>query len=203
VAVAGILGGTFDPVHRGHISAATQLLGAADLGEVWLMPNADPPHRAVPPVASAADRLRMVELAVQGIDGIRASALEVERGGRSYTIDTLRALRRADPERQVALLLGFDAALQIRAWHEAEALFREASFVVFSRPSVAFQSAQLSQLGFPPSATTLVHIETPPISARTIRERLGRGEPVDAMIAPAVAAYIRDHHLYPPHNGMG
>lgn len=201
--VTGILGGTFDPVHRGHLSAATQLLGVADLAEVWLMPNAQPPHRTVPPVASAADRLRMVELAVDGIDGVRASAFEVERGGRSYTLDTLRALRRANPDRPLALLLGFDAALQIRAWHEADAVLREARFIVFSRPSVALKSAQLSELGFPPRATTRVQIETPPISARTIRERLSRGEPVDAMVVPAVAAYIRDHGLYPPHNRMG
>ena len=167
------------------------------------MPNSQPRHRTVAPVASAADRLRMVELAVEGLDRIRASAFEVEQGGPSYTIDTWRALRRADPEGALTLLLGFDAALQIRAWHEADALLREAHFIVFSRPSVALKSAQLSELGFQASTTTLVQIETPPISARTIRERLSRGEPVDAMVAPAVAAYIRDHGLYPPHNRMG
>ncbi len=166
------------------------------------MPNGQPPHRTVPPVASARHRLLMVELAVEGIDGIRASAFEVERGGPSYTIDTLRALRRTDPEREVALLLGFDAALQIRGWHEADALLREARFIIFSRPWVALKSAQLSELGFP-ATTTLIQIETPPISARTIRERLVRGEPVDAMVVPAVAAYIREHGLYPPHNRMG
>jgi nicotinate-nucleotide adenylyltransferase len=203
VAITGILGGTFDPVHRGHISAATQLLGRAGLTEVWLMPNARPPHRTMPPVASAIDRLAMVELAVEGLHAIRASALEVERGGVSYTIETIRELRAADPDRRFTLLLGADAALQIRAWHQSEALLSESSFVVFSRPPVAFDPGQLEQLGFPPGRTRQITIETPAISARTIRDRFRHGQAVGEMIAPAVAAYIRDHALYPAFGGMG
>jgi nicotinate-nucleotide adenylyltransferase len=194
--VTGILGGTFDPVHLGHLAAATSLLGQAGLEEVWLMPNARPVHRANPPMASPEDRLRMVELAVLGRPGLRASALEVERGGPSFTIDTLEALRRADPSRPIRLLLGFDAALQIRSWHRAQELLEEAHFVIFSRPSVKLLPAELDRLGFPAGRTRVASIETPSISAETVRRRLAAGEPVDGMLSAPVLAYIREHRLY-------
>lgn len=201
--VTGILGGTFDPIHRGHLSAATQLLARAGLGEVWLMPNAQPPHRSTPPLASPQDRLEMVRLATEDVDGLSASALEVERGGASYTIDSLRLLRRSQPNRPLRLLLGFDAALQIQAWHEARALLSEASFVIFSRPQVGLDPHQLELIGFPPDRTEVVTMRTPAISARMVRERLGRGEPVFDLLTAEVADYIRDRGLYRPEARMG
>src|SRR5437660_3251766 len=118
----GILGGTFDPVHNGHLAAAGQLLRVADLDQVWLMPNAMPPHRTASPVAGAQDRMRMVELAVAGQPALVPSRVEVDRGGVSYTIDTVRQLAHEFPGQRFALLLGSDAALQIRSWHDADAL---------------------------------------------------------------------------------
>ncbi|MEO6796156.1 MAG: nicotinate-nucleotide adenylyltransferase [Candidatus Dormibacter sp.] len=201
--MTGILGGTFDPVHRGHLSAATQLKSRAGLDEVWLMPNAQPPHRARPPLAPAADRLRMVQLAVAALEGISASSLEVERGGVSYTIDTVRQLRHNEPLRAFTLLLGSDAALQIRTWHACETLLDEASFTIFSRPDVSMEAGELERLGFPPRRTQLVTLRTPPISARMVRERLAQGRPVDAFLVPAVATYIHERGLYLPANRMG
>src|SRR5256714_14535796 len=99
----GVLGGTFDPVHNGHLAAARQLRGVANLDQVWLMPNATPPHRTAAPVASAQDRMRMVELAVAGLDGLVPSRIEVDRGGISYTIDTIRQLARDLPGQRFAL----------------------------------------------------------------------------------------------------
>lgn len=160
------------------------------------MPNARPPHRATPPLASAEDRLQMVRLATAAIGGLSASALEVERGGVSYTIDSLRAIRRSDPDRPLRLLLGSDAALQIRSWHEFSALLREASFVIFSRPPQALDPAQLERLGFPLERTELLSLDTPAISARMVRERLRRGEPVIDLVTPQVAEYIRERGLY-------
>src|SRR2546427_13172304 len=93
----GILGGTFDPVHNGHLAAARQLLGVADLDKVWLMPNATPPHRTAAPVAPADDRMRMVELAVAGHDRLLASRTEGDRGCLSYTIATIAHLPRRYP----------------------------------------------------------------------------------------------------------
>lgn len=201
--MTGILGGTFDPLHLGHLAAATQLQVAAGLTEVWLMPNCRPPHKVSPPVASPGQRLRMVELGIRGLPGLRACDLEVERGGVSYTVDTLRALRAKWPETGFTLLLGFDAALQIGAWHEVATILREASFVIFSRPSVEMPASRLDDLGFPAARTRLVQITTPAISARVIRDRLALGERVDDLIPPAVATFIREHGLYPAHDGVG
>ena len=121
------MGGTYDPVHNGHLAAARQLRDEAALESVWLVPNAHPPHRSAAPVASAEDRMRMVELAARDRAGLIASRIEVDRGGISYTIDTVRELARSRPGRRFELLLGSDVALQIRAWHEADALLKEAS----------------------------------------------------------------------------
>lgn len=197
------MGGTFDPVHRGHLSAATQLLTRAQVDEVWLMPNAQPPHRATPPLASARDRLQMIRLATAEQGGLRASALEVERGGVSYTIDTLREVRRLEPHRRLRLLLGSDAALKIQSWHEWQALLREASFTIFSRDSQPLEPVQLERLGFPRERTELVALDTPAISARMVRSRLERGEEVLDLVTPEVAEYIRDRGLYRSQARMG
>ena len=194
--VIGIMGGTFDPVHSGHLAAARQLRDVADLVEVWLMPNAMPPHRSAAPVASADDRLRMVRLAVDSQPGLVPSALEVDRGGISYTIETVRELGRAFPERPFAILLGSDVALQIRSWHDADALLNEARFVIFNRPETTLAPQTLHELGFEPSRTQIVHLDTPAIAAHQVRDRLARGAPIDDLVPAAVAEYIRSHHLY-------
>jgi nicotinate-nucleotide adenylyltransferase len=192
----GILGGTFDPVHNGHIAAARQLLGVADVHQVWLMPNATPPHRTAAPVAPAEDRMRMVEVAVAGYDGLVASRVEVDRGGISYTFDTIRELAREYPGQRFTLLIGSDAALQIRSWHNADALLDEASFVIFNRPETALAPQTLHELGFAPARTRIVHLDTPPIAAHQVRDRLARGAPIDDLVPAGVADYIRAHELY-------
>ncbi|MDQ6712940.1 MAG: nicotinate (nicotinamide) nucleotide adenylyltransferase [Candidatus Dormibacteraeota bacterium] len=197
------MGGTFDPVHNGHLAAAGQLLGVADLDQVWLMPNATPPHRTAAPVAPAPDRMRMVELAVAGHDGLLASGLEVGRGGISYTIDTIRELARAYPGQRFALLIGSDAALQIRGWHEANALLEEANFVIFNRPQTPLAPQTLHELGFASARTRVVHLDTPAIAAHQVRDRLARGASIDELVPAAVADYIRTHKLYRGSAGPG
>ena len=194
--LTGIMGGTFDPVHNGHLAAARQLRDVAGLDEVWLMPNATPPHRTAAPVASADDRLRMVRLAVEGQPGLKPSALEIDRGGISYTIDTVRELARTVPGPPFAILLGSDAALQIRSWHDADALLDEARFVIFNRPETTLAPQTLHELGFDPARTQIVHLDTPAIAAHQVRDRLARGTPIDDLVPAAVADYIRTHHLY-------
>jgi nicotinate-nucleotide adenylyltransferase len=194
--VIGILGGTFDPVHNGHLAAASQLRGVADLQQVWLMPNARPPHRTSAPVASAQDRMRMVELAVADHQGLVPSGIEVERGGVSYTIDTVRQLARDFPRQRFALLLGADAALQIRSWRDVDALLDEASFVIFNRPETTLAPQTLHELGFAPARTRIVHLDTPAIAAHQVRDRLARGAAIDDLVPPPVADYIRTHQLY-------
>jgi len=152
-------------VHNGHVAAARQLRGVANLDQVWVMPNATPPHRTASPVAPSQDRMRMVELAVAGHDGLVPSHLEVDRGGVSYTIDTLRELAR-DYRQRFVLLIGSDAALQIRSWHEADALLDTASFVIFNRPDTALAPQTLHELGFAPARSRIVHLDTPAIASR-------------------------------------
>jgi len=199
----GILGGTFDPVHNGHLAAARQLLGVADLDKVWLMPNATPPHRTAAPVAPAEDRMRMVELAVAGHDRLLASRTEVDRGGISYTIDTIRQLARDYPGQRFTLLIGSDAALQIRSWHDADALLDEGNFVIFNRPETALAPQTLHELGFAPARSRIVHLDTPAIAAHQVRDRLARGAPIDDLVPAAVADYIRTRELYGGNAGSG
>ena len=192
----GIMGGTYDPVHNGHLAAARQLRDEAALESVWLVPNAHPPHRSAAPVASAEDRMRMVELAARDRAGLIASRMEVDRGGISYTIDTVRELARTRPGQRFELLLGSDVALQIRAWHEADALLKEASFTIFNRPDTSIALSTLHELGFSPARTRLVHLDTPAIAAHQVRDRLWRGAPIDDLVPPPVAEYIQAHRLY-------
>ena len=189
------MGGTYDPIHNGHLEAARELRDIADLDQVWLMPNARPPHRAQP-LAGAQDRMRMVELAVDRVPGLVPSRLEVERGGISYTIDTVRELSERFPGQRFEILLGSDAAAHIGAWHRAGDVLAEANFVIFNRPGTSLTPAKLAGLGFAHQRTRVVHLETPPIAAHEIRDRLAGGGPVDDMIPPGVAAYIREHRLY-------
>ena len=194
----GIMGGTFDPVHNGHVAAARQLREVADLDQVWLVPNAQPPHRSDPPLAPAEDRMRMVELAVEDQPGLLASRVEVDRGNISYTIDTVRELARRFPGQRFELLLGSDAALKIRSWHEASGLLAETNFVIFNRPETSLAPQTMHELGFAPARTRVVHLDTPAIAAHQIRDRLARGAPIDDLVPAQVAAYIREKGLYHP-----
>jgi len=159
------------------------------------MPNAHPPHRQEPN-ASADDRARMVELALNGERHLIPSRLEVERGGVTYTIDTVRELADRFPGQPFELLLGADAAERVRGWHRAGELLAEAWFVIFNRPGTMVDAASVAALGFDPVRTRIVKLSTPEISAHRIRERLAHGESIDDMVPAAVAGYIRSRHLY-------
>lgn len=197
VASIGILGGTFDPIHNGHLEAARELVQRADLEQVWLMPNAHPPHRHEPQ-ASAEDRARMVELAVVGEAHLVASRLEVDRGGTSYTIDTVRELGERFPGQRFELLLGLDAAEQVQRWHRGGELLAQAWFVIFNRPGRSPDARALETLGFESARTRIVQLQTPDISAHAIRARLAAGQPINDLVPPAVVDYIRGRHLYTP-----
>lgn len=159
------------------------------------MPNALPPHRS-PPAASAADRLAMVRLAIAGRPGVRASDLEVRRGGISYTIDTVGEVRRDFPDRRFAWLIGSDQARAIRQWKEPDRLLAGVDFIVFNRPGVTVTRDELAPLGFSAPRTRLVTVTTPSIAAHEIREALRSRRPVDELLPAAVRTYIEEHGLY-------
>lgn len=182
----GILGGSFDPVHHGHLLAARALLETLSLDRILLIPAGEQPFKRGGHGAPADDRARMVALAVHGEPGLVLDRLEVERPGPSYTVDTLRALRAGDPDRTLVLCVGSDAAGELPAWRESAALPTLAEVVLFGRTGVP-----VPPLGF--RAVTVPHID---ISATAIRTRVREGRSIRYLVPDAVAEYIAARRLY-------
>jgi nicotinate-nucleotide adenylyltransferase len=213
-----ILGGTFDPVHNGHLGLADDVRRALALSEVRLVPAGDPPHRGGP-VASGQDRVAMLRLAVAGHPGLVVDPREVARAGKSYTVLTLEELRQEAPLRPLLLIVGADAFLGLPTWHRWKEIFTLAHVVVAERPGVALEpSGELAAewksrlvdrpdpLFSAPAGSIYEQAIAPlPISATAIRAQLARGaagrEAVRPLLPAAVLRYIDQHHLYPdrPH----
>lgn len=211
----GILGGTFDPIHFGHLELAREVRAALRLEQVLLIPAGDPPHRAAP-VASAHHRLAMVELAVEECPGLSLDAREVDRPGRSYTVRTLEELHQERPFQALALIVGADALLGLAAWHRWRELFELAHMIVVVRPGTNIAAGLSGDLGeewqrrMTTDARALASIKggsifaqaiTPhAISASAIRAALAAGNPeqVRGLLPAAVLAYIGRNHLYRP-----
>ena len=186
----GLLGGSFDPVHLGHLIAAERAAEALGLARVLFIPCARQPLKAVGPVAPAADRRAMLELAVACEPAFAVEAMELERPGPgpSYTVDTLRELARRCPGERFVLLLGADAAADLTRWRAAEEVARLAEVAALTRP------------GAPEVATGLVrHVVATPaieISASDIRARCLAGKSIRYLVPDAVADYIERNGLY-------
>jgi nicotinate-nucleotide adenylyltransferase len=195
VTAVGVLGGTFDPAHAGHIAVARQCREQLDLDRILLVPSFQPPHRP-PPEAGPQDRLAMTRLAAAGTAGLEVDDLEVCREGVSYAVDTLRELRRRDPDGEVVLLLGRDAALEFGTWHQPGEIARLAHLAVFNRANTPPLAAEGFKAAGLPASTTLLEVDSPPVSATEIRRRLAAGGPLEGMLAPSVLGYIRERGLY-------
>ena len=189
----GILGGTFDPIHLGHIAAARAAMDCEQLDRVLFVPTGVPPHRP-PTVAGAEQRIEMCRLAIDREKGFEVSDIEVRRNGASYTVDTLRALHALYPEDELFLILGWDAAKLLSSWREPDEVRRLAAVVIVTRPGSG-----------PPSGTSDIVCErtTPDVSASKLRRALARGQPVTHMVPQAVAGYIASHHLYGDNQHVG
>jgi len=192
----GVLGGTFDPIHVGHLAAARTAIGCARLDRILFMPTGRPPHR--PPAAAAAeDRLEMTRLATSEDKRFAVSDLELRRPGASFTSDTLRALRELHPHGELFLILGWDAARQLSSWHEPEVVRDLATVVVVARPgSGSPKGAELAAAGLDADHVILCGDGTPDVSASTIRQDIKSGRSIAGKVAPAVERYIAAHHLY-------
>jgi nicotinate-nucleotide adenylyltransferase len=192
----GILGGTFDPIHDGHVAVAHAALECAGLDKVLLVPAGHPPHRA-PADAPAADRLAMCRLVAAADPRLEAWDAEVRRQGPSYTVDTLREFARRRPGDEAFLILGWDAAREIRSWREPDAVLRIARLVVIARPGLpAPDASALRSAGLDPDRVILCPEATPDIAATGIRERLADGADLDGLVPAPVAHYIAEHRLY-------
>lgn len=192
----GVLGGTFDPMHNGHVAAAEAALECANLDEVVFVPTGNPPHRP-PAEASPLQRLEMCRLATADNPRFAVSDIEVKREGLSYTLDTLWALRGANPHAELFLVLGWDAASQLRSWHRPDEVLAIAPIVVVSRPGRnAPEEADIKSAGLDPARIVLCPHPTPAVSGSGIRRAIAAGKSIDGLVPPAVERYIAAHHLY-------
>lgn len=191
----GLLFGTFDPPHEGHVAIADHLRQAAGLDAVWLVVTPQNPFKQDRRLSPGADRLRMVELAVQGHPGLQACGFELDLPGPNYTVDTLAAMRVRWPEHAFTLLIGSDNLAGLHRWKDPEGILAHHRVLVHPRPGMEEHLREARYADHPQveleAAAPLLDI-----SATAIRRREREGLPVDGLVAPAVAAYIRERALY-------
>ena len=195
----GIYGGTFSPPHNGHIAAARAFMEQMWLDFLYVIPTATPPHKEMDVPIDAAHRLEMCRLAFSGVEGVYVSDMEMRRGGRSYTVDTLREL--TGPDRRLFLLCGTDMMLILDEWREPEEIFKLSYPVYIRRERDAILDKKIVQkiAEYNQKYGKVVRrIVTEPIelSSNLVRERLQNREDVSNLIPESVEKYIRDNHLY-------
>jgi nicotinate-nucleotide adenylyltransferase len=215
----GLLGGTLDPIHLGHIETAAAARRALDLDRVYVLPSHVPPHRSQQPVASGCHRFAMTALAVNGLDGLAASDVELRTPGPSYTADTLSRFRERSGlgPGQIFFITGADAFAEIETWYRYPEVLDLAHFVVVSRPGFpcerlretlpALSLRMISATSSEPRTANrearldspsifLVDAPTPDVSSTGIRKRLADGEPITGLVPAAVERHIVQHGLY-------
>jgi nicotinate-nucleotide adenylyltransferase len=207
----GLLGGTFDPIHYGHLDAAHAAYTALSLDEVVVMPAHDPPHRQDDPRTSAYHRFALISLAIDRQLWMRASDRELRRSGPSYTIDTLHTLHAEGWQAsQLFFILGGDAFAEIASWHSYPAVLDAANFAVISRPGTAAAAAlarvpeiearvqRAGSVASDAQKTWIFPVDAPTrdVSSTQIRARLAARERIDDLVPAAVARHIVAHHLY-------
>lgn len=195
----GIYGGTFSPPHNGHLAAAKAFMEQMWLDFLFVIPAANPPHKTVENEISAAHRFRMAQLAFADMEGVYVSDMEIARGGKSYTVDTLRELSGED--RRLFLLCGTDMMLTLDQWREPEEIFR-LSYPVYARrekdpildaqivQKIAFYQEKYGKI------VRKIQMEPVEISSTQIRQKIANGQSVANWIPPLVEQYIFDNHLY-------
>ncbi|MFN8534079.1 MAG: nicotinate-nucleotide adenylyltransferase [Dehalococcoidia bacterium] len=194
----GVLGGTFDPIHLGHLIVAETVREHEALDLILFIPAGTPWHRDRAPVASAAQRLSMVNLAVAGNPGFAASARDVERAGPTYTVDTLEAVQRDHPGARLLFLLGQDALAQIGSWRDPARIADLADLVALSRPGAPPIDLAALHPAIPDAPLRVKVVETPliGISATMIRARVRAGHSIRYLVPDPVADFIEAERLY-------
>ncbi len=208
----GLLGGTFNPIHFGHLHIAEEVMQVCRLDEVWFLPTCSPPHKELAEGVSFADRLAMVELAVKGHPHFKANAVEGERGGFSYSVDTLQLLRARHPEHEFYFIMGFDSFQELGLWKNYARLFALAHIVVAARPGFGgtlgdflpvaiadrfcydadFKKMQCDT-GF--SLIPVSHTSRD-ISSTAVRQLLAETRSAEGLVPENVVHYINAHGLY-------
>ncbi len=215
----GLLGGSFNPLHNGHLAIARQTREALGLDQVLFIPTSQPPHKPNGSLAPAQDRYEMVHIAIASDPAFAISDVEIRRPGKSYTIDTVRLLQQEyGAQTQLFFLIGLDAFLDFPSWREPQTLLELCRFVILSRPGLSFRSLstvarlppipypsladldadRISRIEAPIGTQGLICLKLPPcaISASDIRARIRQGLPAANLLPPLVESYILRHHLY-------
>jgi nicotinate-nucleotide adenylyltransferase len=187
----GVMGGTFDPIHHGHLVAASEVANACGLDEVVFVPTGTPWQKETQGVSPAEHRYLMTVIATASNPRFTVSRVDVDRDGPTYTIDTLRDLRAEHPESELYFITGADALGRILSWKDSEELFGLAHFVGVTRPGHTLDDA-----GLPPDRVSLMEVPAMAISSTDCRERVARGEPVWYLVPDGVVQYIAKYGLY-------
>ena len=196
----GILGGTFDPPHIGHLWLATLVADALDLDRVLFMPAAHPPHKPQQRLTRTTDRLLMTRLAIQGEPQFELTMIETERPGPSYTIESVEQLREAHPDAQLFLLMAADSLQQIESWREPDRLLSMVEWAVGPRPGTQMPDHEGLAARFG-SAASRIHLLDGPsldVSSSQIRERVASGRAIRYLVPRAVEELIAARRLYRP-----
>jgi nicotinate-nucleotide adenylyltransferase len=187
----GIMGGTFDPIHHGHLVAASEVQARFALDEVVFVPTGQPWQKGDREVSPAEDRYLMTVVATASNPRFSVSRVDIERSGATYTVDTLRDLHAVEPDAELFFITGADALGQILSWRDAEELFTLAHFVGVTRPGYDLADAHL-----PTGAVSLIEVPAMAISSTACRERVAKGEPVWYLVPDGVVQYISKRRLY-------
>jgi len=194
----GIMGGTFDPIHIGHLIAAEAAREQAGLDEVWFIPTGDPPLKEKAPSVDASQRFEMVSLAVSAHDRFRALDIELRRDGVSYSVDTVAELCKQYPGYTFSYIIGSDRINDLPKWHRIEELAQMACFIGLERPE---EPPQLEALpSYLKQALQLVDMPGIGVSSTAIREKLASGHSIRYLVPEPVGVYIRRHGLYGSRN---
>ncbi|MGY1593124.1 nicotinate-nucleotide adenylyltransferase [Geodermatophilus sp. SYSU D00708] len=187
----GVMGGTFDPIHHGHLVAASEVAVLFGLDEVVFVPTGQPWQKSDREVAPAEDRYLMTVIATASNPRFSVSRVDIDRGGPTYTIDTLSDLQRQRPDDELFFITGADALSQILSWRDSDRCFELAHFIGVTRPGFDLGAAHL-----PEGAVSLVEVPALAISSSDCRERVGRGMPVWYLVPDGVVQYIEKRQLY-------
>jgi nicotinate-nucleotide adenylyltransferase len=185
------MGGTFDPIHHGHLVAASEVQARFGLDEVVFVPTGHPWQKADEDVSPAEDRYLMTVVATASNPRFTVSRVDIDRDGPTYTIDTLRDLRAAAPDAELFFITGADALAQILTWKDVDELWRLAHFIGVTRPG-----HELSDNGLPTERITLQEVPAMAISSTDCRARVAEGRPVWYLVPDGVVQYINKYHLY-------
>jgi len=195
----GILGGTFNPIHVGHLLVAQDALEQLGLERVIFVPSATPPHKAVDKLASARDRLRMIKLAIRDNARFEVNDIEIRRGGKSYSVDTLAQLKRRYPQAGFFFIIGADSLRELHLWRDVKRLVTLCTFVTVPRPGFEAKPVVDPRLDLATRRRLRQHIlrgHACDIASRDIRTRVANGQSIRYLVPDAVHQYIRRRRLY-------